>query len=287
MQLVVISGRSGSGISSALRVLEDKGLTCIDNLPIDLLTHLVDNQHNTDNRYAVTIDTRSNPEALRRFPELHRQLAERCEPLQIIFLDARDDILLRRFSETRRKHPLSSSSTDLQAAISQESQLLSPISELATREIDTSDLGLHELRSLIQKTVTGEQYLGLALQFQSFGFKRGVPAEADLIFDARCLPNPYWVAELKHAGGNDPEVEKYLAGEPLVADMLQDIRDFVHKWLPRYAATNRSYITVAVGCTGGQHRSVYLCNQLADHFKSEQASVLVRHRDLKQPKACN
>ncbi|WP_411860469.1 RNase adapter RapZ [Halioxenophilus sp. WMMB6] len=280
MQLVIISGRSGSGISSALRVLEDAGMTCIDNLPIGLLVHLVSAQSNAGKRYAVTIDTRSNLDQLSNFPQVLKQLKQGCKSVQVIFLDARDDILLRRFSETRRKHPLSSTAIDLKAAIAKESELLQPIYDLADQVIETSGLSLHELRNLIQKWVTGAEHLGMAIQFQSFGFKRGVPAEADFIFDARCLPNPYWQADLKHSSGLDENVEAFLQAEPLVLEMLEDITLYLQKWLPHFAASNRSYITVAIGCTGGQHRSVYLCKQLAARFSAEHTSVLVRHRDL-------
>lgn len=285
MQLVIISGRSGSGISSALRVLEDAGMTCIDNLPVALLSHLADTNIASEQCYAVSLDARSNLGQLANFPALYQQLKEQCQSLQVIFLDSRDDILLQRFSETRRKHPLTSRSVDLKAAISQESELLSPVADHADQVIDTSNLSLHALRDQIQKAVTGAEHIGLAVQFQSFGFKRGVPAEADLIFDARCLPNPYWVAELRTCSGNDENVIAFLQNQPLVNEMLEDISSYLDKWLPHYAATNRSYITVAVGCTGGQHRSVYLCNQLAQRFDRQHDSalrttVLVRHRDL-------
>lgn len=280
MQLVIISGRSGSGISSALRALEDTGLTCIDNLPVALLSHLVDSTIEETQRYAVTLDARSNLSQLNDFPSLHQQLLEKCQSVQVIFLDSRDDILLRRFSETRRKHPLTNTQMDLKAAISQESDLLAPVANLADQVIDTSNLSLHGLRDAIQKAATGAEHIGMAIQFQSFGFKRGVPTEADLIFDARCLPNPFWIADLRQCSGNDDQVKKFLQAEPLVKELLNDITTYLVKWLPHYAATNRSYITVAIGCTGGQHRSVYVCNQLAEHFNKEQSNVLVRHRDL-------
>lgn len=281
MQLVIISGRSGSGISSALRVLEDTGMTCIDNLPVALLSHLVDSTQAEKQRYAVTLDSRSNLDQLAQFPDLHRQLAGKCQSLQVIFLDSRDDILLRRFSETRRKHPLTNTEVDLKAAIGQESELLAPVANLADRAIDTSNLSLHGLRDAILKAATGAEQVGMAIQFQSFGFKRGVPTEADLIFDARCLPNPYWQADLRHCSGNDAKVIEFLRAQPLVQNLQADIIGYLKKWLPHYAATNRSYITVAIGCTGGQHRSVYLCNQLAEHFSREQNhDILARHRDL-------
>lgn len=281
MQLVIISGRSGSGISSALRALEDTGMICIDNLPVALLSHLVDTTDlATDQRYAVTLDARSNLGQLQDFAALHTKLKQECHSVQVIFLDSRDDILLRRFSETRRKHPLTGKQVDLKDAIGQESDLLSPVADLADQVIDTSNLSLHELRDIIQKAVAGSEHVAMAIQFQSFGFKRGVPAEADLIFDARCLPNPYWVAELRQCSGNDDKVKAFLQSDPLVLALQNDITQYLHTWLPHYAATNRSYITVAIGCTGGQHRSVYLCNQLAERFGDEHTNVLVRHRDL-------
>lgn len=282
MQLVIISGRSGSGISSALRGLEDGGLTCIDNLPVVLLAHLATSAK-PDQRFAVTIDTRSNLEQLPNFGELYQYLSQHCDQLDVIFLDARDDILLRRFNETRRKHPLSSADLDLQSAISQESELLAPLSQRADHTIDTSNLSLHELRARIQSLVIKDTRPKVALQFQSFGFKRGLPAEADVIFDVRCLPNPFWQNDLKEASGNDDSVVEFLSQQPLVQEMLTDIGNYLTKWLPHYIASNRSYITVAIGCTGGQHRSVFVCNHLAELFHSDTLDVLVRHRDLAVP----
>ncbi len=283
MQLVIISGRSGSGISSALRVLEDSGMTCIDNLPVGLLEHLVNTEFKQTQRYAVSIDARSNLSALKDFDQLFKHIESRQVKTQIVFLDARDEILIKRFSETRRKHPLTSDKIDLKEAINAETELLTPIHSRADQIIDTSSLSVHQLRNLVHKWVTGSDSLGTSVQFQSFGFKHGLPADADIVFDVRCLPNPFWVPDLRGCTGNDAEVQNYLAKQPLVNSMIGSISDFLNKWVPEYEKSNRSYITVAIGCTGGQHRSVYVCNQLAENFKTYQEAPLVRHRDLKTP----
>ncbi len=283
MQLVIISGRSGSGISSALRVLEDAGMTCIDNLPVRLLEHLVDTEFRQTQRYAVSIDARSNLTALKDFDRLFTYIETHNVQTQIIFLDARDEILIKRFSETRRKHPLTSDTTDLKDAINSETELLAPIQTRADQVIDTSSLSVHELRNLIHKWVTGSDSMGTAIQFQSFGFKHGLPADADIVFDVRCLPNPFWVPKLRGCSGNDVEVQKYLSKQPLVSAMLNSISEFLNTWVPEYEKSNRSYMTVAIGCTGGQHRSVYVCNQLAKQFKSHNTNPLVHHRELKIP----
>lgn len=283
MQLVIISGRSGSGISSALRVLEDAGMTCIDNLPVRLLEHLVDTEFRQTQRYAVSIDARSNLNALQDFDRLFTYIETRNVKTHIIFLDARDEILIKRFSETRRKHPLTSNSTDLKGAIISETELLAPIHTRADQIVDTSSLSVHQLRNLIHKLVTGSESLETAIQFQSFGFKHGLPADADLVFDVRCLPNPFWVPQLRGCSGNDIEVQEYLSQQPLVDTMIKSITEFLNTWVPEYEKSNRSYITVAIGCTGGQHRSVYVCNQLAKQFKSAKANPLVHHRELKIP----
>jgi UPF0042 nucleotide-binding protein len=284
MQLVIVSGRSGSGISSALRVLEDSGWTCIDNLPLPLLSNLVNTEIANSGNFAVSIDTRSNVEALKDFRKIHDQLTDQGLTPQILFLNATEAVLLRRFSETRRKHPLSSTDTDLNAAIAKEADLLEPIATLAHKEIDTSSLSLHELRSLVIKQFCDGDGLVMAVQFQSFGFKRGVPSDADLMFDVRCLPNPHWVPELRQYGGNHPKVAQFLAEQPQTGAMLKDISGYLQRWLPEYAGSSRSYLTVAIGCTGGQHRSVYIAEQLAELMAGETAHLSVRHRDLAVPR---
>lgn len=283
MQLVIISGRSGSGKSTALHVLEDIGFTCIDNLPASLLPTLAEhNQKLDDVRYAVSIDARNHNEDLKQLPNIiHNSIIDTIDP-EIIFLDANDDKLLQRFSETRRKHPLSDKNTDLRQAISKEHELLKPIMQVADVVIDTSEMKFHGLRDFIKRRFVETQDDSTAVLFQSFGFKYGVPKDADLVFDVRCLPNPHWKPELRVLTGQDQAVKDFLNQQELVDDMYQDIEQFVEKWLPRYKENNRSYITIAIGCTGGQHRSVYLSERLSQYFDNELNNIQCRHRELSQ-----
>ncbi len=281
MRLIIISGRSGSGKSTALHVLEDIGFTCIDNLPVSLLPTLIEKLPPSDNRqYAVSIDARNTESEIQSLPYLVELPLIATLHYQIFFFDAADDILLKRFSETRRKHPLSNDKIDLQDALVKEKQLLKPIIDLADVTIDTSDMGFHDLRDFIKQRGLSLEAPTMAIQFQAFGFKYGLPRDLDLVFDVRCLPNPHWKAELRVQTGNDQGVVDFLAQQTPVINMYNDIRDFLTRWLPHYKANNRSYITVGIGCTGGRHRSVYLCNQLAMHFKQVYSNVQSRHREL-------
>jgi RNase adapter protein RapZ len=282
MGLIIISGRSGSGKSTALHVLEDVGFTCIDNLPASLLPTLTERITTNDEKpYAVSIDARNSESDIERLPEILQAPAIISLDHQIIYLDADDDVLLQRFSETRRRHPLSDKNTDLREAIIKEKKLLKPIIELATITIDTSDMGFHDLRDLVKHHVMALDNPGVSVLFQSFGFKYGLPRDADLVFDVRCLPNPHWKNELRSLTGNDQGVIDFLESESEVSAMYNDICHFLSRWLPSYEANNRSYITVAIGCTGGQHRSVYLCNQLTQHFRQTMSDVQCRHRELR------
>ena len=282
MRLIIISGRSGSGKSTALHVLEDIGFTCIDNLPAPLLPTLVERFKSFDDKqYAVSIDARNSASDLERLPELLQSPKITQLDHQIIFLDADDDILLKRFSETRRRHPLSDKKTDLRSAILKEKVLLSPIIDAANITIDSSDMSFHDLRDLIKRHVVNLDIPGASLLFQSFGFKYGLPRDSDLVFDIRCLPNPHWKTELRSMTGNDQTVIDFLSQYQEVNDMYNDIRVFLEQWLPRYEANNRSYITVSIGCTGGQHRSVYLSNKLTNHFAQTLDNVQLKHRELR------
>jgi UPF0042 nucleotide-binding protein len=281
MQLVIISGRSGSGKSTALHVLEDIGFTCIDNLPASLLPALAENSEQLDGiRYAVSIDARNHHKDLQQLTEivLNSPIAQLKH--QILFLDASNDALLQRFSETRRKHPLSNKTTDLYEAICQESELLQPILELADIAIDTSDMKYHDLRDFIKRRFLAMDDDNASILFQSFGFKYGVPKDADLVFDVRCLPNPHWNAELRPLTGKDSGVKEFLNAQSEVEAMYQDIKQFLKRWLPRYQENNRSYITIAIGCTGGQHRSVYLCERLNEYFTKVFSNTQLRHREI-------
>jgi len=284
MRLVIISGRSGSGKSTALHVLEDLGYYCIDNIPGGLIPALIEEmqQHpsNHKRKVAISIDARNLPENLKRFPQIIQTIDQAGIDSSTVYLDADDQTILTRFSATRRKHPLSNESTSLEEAIYQESELLDAIAGVADLKIDTTHLNLHQLRDIVTQQIAQQNSMQLALLFESFGFKRGVPVDADLVFDVRCLPNPHWENQLKALSGKDQPVIDYFARHRIVTEMLADICQFLEKWLPRFEANNRSYMTVAIGCTGGQHRSVYIAEQLARRFKQPSSNVQVRHRDL-------
>ena len=283
MKLTIISGRSGSGKSTVLHILEDRGYYCIDNLPASLLPALADRISNGDTHLsdiAVSIDARNISADLRQAPEIISELQARELSTEIIFLDANSQTLLKRFSESRRKHPLSNESTDLREAIDIESALLESISMMANLVIDTSNMSLHQLRDLMKNRLLESSETNMALLFESFGFKNGVPVDADLVYDVRCLPNPYWDTALRSLTGLDADVAKFLDSQDEVQEMVDDIRAYLEKWLPRYESNNRSYITVAVGCTGGQHRSVYMGEKLRRYFSFKIKNVQIRHRDL-------
>ncbi|MCP5165250.1 MAG: RNase adapter RapZ [Pseudomonadales bacterium] len=283
MQLVIISGRSGSGKSTALHQLEDEGYYCIDNLPVSLLPALVEETSREDFRHfrgtAVCIDARNAWKDLASFGDIVDQLPASLHR-EILYLDADDAALIKRFSETRRRHPLSSDSTPLAEAIDKERVLLGPIASDASLVLDTSQLTIYELRDAIKQRLLKNSTGSMSLLFQSFGFKRGVPTDADLVFDVRMLPNPHWVKALRLKNGLDREVQDFLESQPLAEELYRDIRAYLDTWLPRYMDSNRSYMTVAIGCTGGQHRSVYLADRLHRHYRARFANTHVRHREL-------
>ncbi|MBU3056425.1 MULTISPECIES: RNase adapter RapZ [Pseudomonas] len=285
MRLIIVSGRSGSGKSTALDVLEDNGFYCIDNLPAGLLPELAErallHTELLHPQVAVSIDARNLPSHLQRFPDLLEEVRARHILCDVLYLDADDETLLKRFSETRRRHPLTNETRSLAEAIHDEGGLLGPIADLADLKIDTTHLNLYQLRDTIKLRLLNKPEPGTAFLVESFGFKRGMPVDADLVFDVRCLPNPYWKPELRDFSGLDQPVIEYLAAQPDVEDMYQDIRGYLQKWLPRFAASNRAYVTIAIGCTGGHHRSVYLAERLGQVLKEQLKNVQVRHRDLR------
>lgn len=277
--IIVISGLSGAGKSVALQSLEDIGYYCIDNMPLTLLPEFSRQlmQVSQNKRAAIGIDARN----LDFLKILHSQEAD--DPLtnsdQLIFIEATSSTLLRRYSETRRKHPLSNLKNNLAQSIDKETELLAPLRAKSDHIIDTSQLTPHELREKI-RLIVGRHKSGIMLSIESFGFKHGPPQHADYIFDVRCLPNPYWDESIRHLSGADDKVITFFQGQPKVQQMYQDICAFVSKWLPTFKADNRSYLTLAIGCTGGRHRSVYIVNQIAEQFKKQTTNVQVQHRDL-------
>jgi len=284
MNMVIISGLSGSGKSVALHALEDMNYYCIDNLPVGLLGALANEFQvmplRTGTDIAVGIDARNHPDQLQRFPEIITSLRDQGMACRIMFLQADDATLLKRFSETRRKHPLSDRNTPLADAIEKERVLLSPIIANADLFIDTSRTNVHQLRDLVMETQGKADSAGFSLLLRSFGYKHGIPADADFVFDARCLPNPHWVPELRRQTGRDLEVAAFLEREGIVGKYLEQLAQFLDTWIPRVQTDNRNYLTIAIGCTGGQHRSVYLVERLARHLDGKVGAVVKRHREL-------
>ncbi len=277
MQLFIVTGLSGSGKSIALRALEDSGFYCIDNLPATLLpqiSHHLEASHQT--KVAISIDSRSA--ALEALPSAIEHLKASGNNVNVLFLESNIETLVKRFSETRRKHPLSNDDTTLAESIAHERELLTGLAELGHR-IDTSNLSANALRNYIREIIS-QPNNGLVLLFTSFGFKNGIPLDADFVFDVRSLPNPHYDPALKPLTGKDQAVITFLENTPAAIEMLADIQHYIDKWLPDFDQDNRSYLTVAIGCTGGQHRSVYFVEQLSKYFKNQQQKVIIRHREL-------
>ena len=284
MKLVIVSGLSGSGKSIALHALEDEGFYCMDNLPVFMLIafamNLVDNPEDTFSKTAVGIDARSDHEGFSAISDLIQRLEHAGIDSQVVTLDAQDDVLIKRFSETRRKHPLTDNKTTLAQAIVREREILQPLIQLSDLRIDTSTSNVHQLRKTIRARVAQAGEKQISVQFESFGFKHGVPRDADFVFDVRCLPNPHWQKELRPLTGRDQPVADFLEQQKDTQRMFDDISTFVKSWIPSFQADGRAYLTIAVGCTGGQHRSVYLTERLSDHFVAEGITTIRSHREL-------
>lgn len=280
MQLIVVSGRSGSGKSVALRVLEDLGYYCVDNIPVNLLPALTHTVINDYRKVAVSLDVRNLPSDPKDVVEILDYLPNAVE-LNVLYLDANDSDLVKRFSETRRLHPLIRQNMALDQAIKLEKKLLEPVSSRADLYINTSELSPHQLADLVRERILGKKTGSMVIVFQSFGFKHGVPQDADYVFDARFLPNPFWDKELKGYTGLDQPVKDFLASQPLVTKFIWQINSFLMTWLPHLERNNRSYVTIAIGCTGGKHRSVYIAELLAENLRKERSDIQSRHRDLK------
>ena len=283
MSFFIISGLSGSGKSIALQALEDMGFYCIDNLPAAMIPHfarqITDANTETLGKVAIGIDAR-NRVFLDEVPKSLEQLKELGIHYSIVFLEAEESVLVKRFKQTRRKHPLTDENTSLLEGIRLERTLLEPMSLGAVMRIDTTHTTPYELRQQVHDFAGGEDAEGLTLLFVSFGFKHGTPLDADYVFDIRCLPNPYWESELRKFTGFDKPVAAYLERHKQVQDMFKDICTFLETWLPHFEQERRSYMTIAVGCTGGQHRSVYMVQKLADHFSRSNITTQIRHREL-------
>ncbi|MGQ0384905.1 MAG: RNase adapter RapZ [Gammaproteobacteria bacterium] len=284
MRLIVVSGLSGSGKSVALNVLEDLGWYCIDNIPAGLLQAVVQHSVQTEEplyrRLALGLDARNRPADLAAVPALLGDLERGGLRYEVLYLHADDEVLLRRYAETHRRHPLAGPGRTLADAIAEERRLLHPLVDRSDLVIDTSRMSVHELRDLIGKRVEQREPGRLSILFESFGFKHGVPGDADFVFDTRALPNPYWEPALKPLTGRDGPVIAFLEASPAVHRMAEDLVRFLEARLPEYESANRGYLTVAIGCTGGQHRSVYLAERLGTHFRPRYPNVLVRHNAL-------
>ena len=284
MKLLIVSGLSGSGKSIALDTLEDCDYFCIDNLPVTLLEDFINHAMLTDvatyAKTAISVDARNQSESLATFSDCMQLIRSKGIDCEVIFMQAEEATLIKRYSETRRKHPLTDDNVPLREALSIEREMLTPIARYANIVIDTSRTHHHQLRELIREHIGERDVEHISLQFQSFGFKHGVPLDADFVFDARSLPNPHWVPELRILTGKDHPVIEFLQQQPLVTEFYQDISTLLERWIPRFENEGRCYLTVAVGCTGGQHRSVYLVDTLVKQFKKQHRNVIVRHREL-------
>ncbi len=285
-RFIIISGLSGSGKSVALATIEDLGYYCIDNLPVELLSALADQvrgENGKSSRYnnmAVGIDARNTIDNLARLPEIMRHHQGAGLDCQLFFLQAEETELLKRFSETRRKHPLTHDNCSLLDAVRLEQKLLEPISENADLVIDTTHTNQHQLRDIIRQRLQPNNHAKMSILFQSFGFKHGVPTDVDYVFDVRCLPNPHWEPRLRPLTGKDKPVVQFLEQHEEVNQMFDQIFSFMETWIPHFENNNRTYLTVAIGCTGGQHRSVYLTERLAKQFSQSREAVILRHREM-------
>ena len=284
MRLIIVSGLSGSGKSVALHVLEDLGFYCIDNLPAALLKSLLDevtrHGEQSTNRIAVGVDARNRLSDLESLPEFIGELRKVNVQTDVLFLQASDDILLKRYGETRRKHPLADLGTELRAAIASERELLGPVINSADLVIDTSRTSVYELAEVIRERVDRREKSTLSVLLESFGYKHGIPADADFVFDLRCLPNPYWTTKLRALTGQDEAVQNFLNEQPQFQRMYEDILSFLSRWIPEYVSFDRAYLAIALGCTGGQHRSVYMVDKLAAALREKHDPLLTRHNEI-------
>lgn len=284
MVLMIVSGRSGSGKSVALRALEDMGFYCVDNLPVTLLPQLAETLAERNISAAVSIDVRNLPDNPEILDEVLTKLPASFSP-QLLFLDTDRNALIRRYSDTRRLHPLSNQNLSLENAIDRENDLLEPLRSHADLIIDTTEMSVHELAEMLRERLLGTKSRDLTIVFESFGFKYGIPLSADYVFDVRFLPNPHWDPKLRSMTGLDKPVASFLDRHTEVHNFIYQTRNYLEQWLPMLENNNRSYLTIAIGCTGGKHRSVYIAEQLADYFRARGKNVQSRHRTLEKQKA--
>lgn len=286
MRLIIVSGLSGSGKSIALHVLEDLGYYCVDNIPVALLEAVVEEvmvgSDKPTRLLAVGVDARNRRKDLEELPRLIEELRKRDIHTELLFLQAQDDVLLKRYAETRRRHPLAGHGTALRAAIAEERAVLAELINAADLIVDTSRSSIYELADVVRERVDLRTAGRLSVLIESFGFKHGIPADADFVFDLRCLPNPYWTLKLRGLTGKDEAVTEFLDAQPAFVAMYEDILAFLRRWVPEYSNLSRAYLTVAIGCTGGQHRSVYMTDKLAAALRKEHDPVLARHNELGQ-----
>ena len=279
MHIFIVSGRSGSGKTVVLRVLEDLGYYCVDNLPVNLLPALSHSLSQNYDQVAVSIDVRNLPKSEQELME-NLDFLPKGVNTTVLYIDAKDDVLIRRYSETRRLHPLSKADSSLPDAINEERKLLDSLATRADLFIDTSDLNVHQLTEMVREKILGKSDKDLVITFESFGFKYGVPNDIDFVFDARFLPNPHWEPELRALTGLDLPVREFLESQPLVNKFIFQINNFISTWLPHLERNNRSYLTIAIGCTGGKHRSVFIADTLARQFRARDKDIKTRHREM-------
>ncbi len=284
MKLVIISGLSGSGKSVALHTLEDEGYYCVDNLPVGLLPSFIEQitsqQMQIYDRIAVGIDARSGAGDLKRFKDIIKSVKSGKLDIEVVYFEAAINELIKRFSDTRRRHPLTRKGIPLAEAIDIERNLLAPVALIADLFLDTTHTNVHQLRALIKKRIISRPAQQLSILIQSFGFKHSVPTDSDFVFDVRCLPNPHWEPQLRPLTGQDPEVQAFFKDQNDVIDMFSHIRNFLEYWIPKFAEQNRYYLTASIGCTGGQHRSVYIAELLNEYLREKFDNVSLRHREM-------
>ncbi|WP_118803272.1 RNase adapter RapZ [Haemophilus haemolyticus] len=283
MEIIIISGRSGAGKSVALRALEDSGYYCVDNIPLDLLPQLTDILSQSQSSVAISLDIRNIPNSANTLEQTLNTL-QKYHQLKIIFLEADRSTLIRRYSDSRRLHPLSLKDLSLEAAIDEEYRYLEPLIQHANFIIDTTHLSTHTLAERLREFLRGNSDKELKIVVESFGFKYGIPLDADYVFDVRFLPNPHWDPTLRPMTGLDVPVAEFLNSHTQVNEFIYLTRNYIDTWLPMLEKNNRSYLTIAIGCTGGKHRSVYIAQQLGEYFQAKGKIVQIQHKSLERNK---